>query len=163
MSNEIQTLLNDQITCELYSAYLYLDFSLYFEEEGLPGFSHWYRVQAGEEQQHALRIIRFLQDTGAHITLSPIGKPDADFMDLMTVIRMAQEHEKYVTGQILRLCRAADGAADYTTLRFLDWFVNEQREEEKNAAAMCSRAARYTESEAGLYLLDRELAKRGEE
>lgn len=160
MNSETEQLMNQQINRELYSAYLYLDFSVFFEDAGLPGFAHWYRVQAAEEEQHAMRIIRYMEDVKANITLSRIDAPDVDCEDVTTVLQKAREHEQFITSLILRLCRVADSANDYTTLRFLDWFVNEQREEETNADYMCSRVALCGDNEDGFYMLDRELAKR---
>ena len=103
----VAELLNEQINKEFYSAYLYLDFSNYFEEEGLDGFANWYKVQAQEERDHAMLFLQYLQNNSAKVTLEAIPKPDKELTDRLQVLRYGLEHEQYVTSLIHTLYDAA--------------------------------------------------------
>ena len=124
----VAELLNEQINKEFYSAYLYLDFSNYFEEEGLDGFANWYKVQAQEERDHAMLFLQYLQNNSAKVTLEAIPKPDKELADRLQVLRYGLEHEQYVTSLIHTLYDAAYTVKDFRTMQFLDWFVKEQGE-----------------------------------
>ena len=160
LNEKIAKLLNAQVNAELYSAYLYLDFSNYFEDEGLDGFAHWYEIQAQEERDHAFMIRRYLIDSGHRITFEAIAKPDKVFKTHMDPLKAGLEHEKYVTSLITTIYAAAFEAKDFKTMQFLDWFVKEQGEEEKNADDLIKKMQLFGSEPKGLYMLNQELAAR---
>lgn len=160
MEQAISRLLNDQINKEFYSAYLYLDMASFYQAKGLDGFANWFEVQAKEEQDHALLIYRYLQNNGQAVVLQPIAKPDHASASLADPLRASLEHERYITSQIDALYGAAQAAGDYRTLQFLDWFVKEQGEEEKNAADLITKMELFGSDARGLYLLNGEMKAR---
>lgn len=160
LNAKVHELLNDQINKELYSAYLYLDFSNYFKQAGLDGFANWYMVQAQEERDHAMLFYTYLQNENMPVTLSAIAKPDKVLDSHMTVLKAGLEHEEYVTSLINNIYGAAYDVRDFRTMQFLDWFVKEQLEEEENADKMVSKYKLFGDDPKSLYLLDQELAAR---
>ena len=147
LDKKVQKLLNDQINKELFSAYLYLDISNYFYDKGLEGFGNWYKIQAKEEQDHADLMLQYLQNNGERITLEAIEKPD-------------HTYEQLVTSLIHAIYDAAQAVKDYRTMQFLDWFVKEQGEEEKNADDMIKKYDLFGSDAKALYMLDNELKAR---
>lgn len=160
LSEKVKTLLNEQINKELYSAYLYLEFSNYYQEEGLEGFANWYYVQAQEERDHAMLMLKYLQNNSCHITLEIIEKPDKVMKSLKDPLVFGLEHEQYVTSLIHDIYDAAHEDKDYRTMQFLDWFVKEQGEEEKNSEDMIRKYELFGTDPRSLYLLDSELKSR---
>lgn len=160
LNEKVAALLNDQINKEFYSAYLYLDFSNYYANEGLDGFANWYRVQAQEEQDHAMLFYDYLHNNNYKVTLEAVGKPDKVFADYAAPLQAALEHEQYVTELINNIYRAAVEVKDFRTTQFLDWFVKEQGEEEKNAGDLVRKMELYGSDPKALYMLDSELAAR---
>ena len=160
MNEKIAALLNDQINKELYSAYLYLDISNFYNEKNLDGYANYYMIQAQEERDHALLFLKYMQSNGLKVTLEAIGKPDKEFSSILAPLEAAAEHERYVTALINDIYNEAYQAKDFRTMKFLDWFVNEQREEEENADRMISRYNLFGSDAKGLYLLDQEYATR---
>ena len=161
MLNEtVSRLLNEQVNKEFYSAYLYLDFSNYFEARGLDGFANWYKIQAQEERDHAMLFYQYLQNNNEKVTLEAIAKPDKALDSDMAVLKAGLEHELYVTGLINELYAAAYAVKDFRTMQFLDWFVKEQGEEETNAEALIKKFDLFGSDARALYMLDSELAAR---
>ena len=160
MNAKVRDLLNQQINKEFYSAYLYLDFSNYFEDAGLDGFANWYMIQAQEERDHAMLFYQFLQNESKKVTLDAIAKPDKVFKCDMDVLKAGLEHEIYVTSLIHDIYAEAHEAKDFRTMQFLDWFVKEQGEEETNANDMITKMELFGTDPRGLYLLNQELAAR---
>ena len=160
LDRKVTELLNTQVNQEFYSAYLYLDFANYYEEQGLSGFSNWYRVQAQEERDHAMLFIQYLQNNGEHVSLEAVAKPDQTFSDNTAPLAAGLAHERYVTGLIHTIYDAAYSARDFRTMQFLDWFVKEQGEEEKNAEDLIKKMELFGADSKGLYLFDQELAAR---
>lgn len=160
MDAKVYELLNDQINKELYSAYLYLSFADYYEEEGLEGFANWYEIQAQEERDHALIFRNYLHDNGCKVKLLAIDQPDKEFSAHIEPLEAALEHEKYVTGLINDIFAAAHDAKDYRTMKFLDWFIEEQMEEEDTADTMVTRMKLFGSDAKALYDLDQECASR---
>ena len=160
MNEKIAALLNDQINKEFYSAYLYLDIANYYDELDLDGYANYYMVQAQEERDHALLIMKYMQNNGLKVTLEAIGKPDKTFASVLAPLEIAAEHERYVTSLINNIYHEAHQAKDYRTMKFLDWFVDEQMEEEDSADSMISRYKLFGQDAKGLYLLDQEYAAR---
>ncbi len=157
---KVSKLINEQINKELYSAYLYLDFSIYYEDRGLDGFANWYMVQAQEERDHAMLMLKYLQNNGEKVTLEAVAKPDKAPIELIDPLKMGLEHERYVTGLINDIYAAAYNVKDFRTMQFLDWFVKEQCEEEKTADDMIKKMELFGNDSKGLYSLDSEFAAR---
>ena len=151
MNSKIASLLNEQINKEFYSAYLYLDMANYYSEQHLDGYANYYTIQAQEERDHALLFMKYMQNNGLKVTLEAIGKPDKTFDGVLSPLEIAAEHERYVTSH-------ADG--DYRTMKFLDWFVDEQMEEEESADKMIAQYKLFGQDPRGLYLLNQEYAAR---
>ena len=160
MDARVYELLNDQINKELYSAYLYLSFADYYEEEGLEGFANWYEIQAAEERDHALIFRNYLHENDQVVKLGPIAQPDKTFTDHLQPLEAALEHEKYVTSLINAIYDAAVEAKDWRTCKFLDWFIEEQQEEEDTASTMVTRMKLFGSDAKALYDLDQENAAR---
>ena len=156
MDQKVYELLNDQINKELYSAYLYLSFADYYEEEGLSGFANWYEIQAAEERDHALIIRKYLHENDLNVTLGAIDAPNKTFSNFLEPLEAALEHEKYVTSLIHDIYAAALEVHDYRTMKFLDWFIEEQQEEEDNADTMVTRMKLFGSDAKALYDLDQE-------
>lgn len=161
MNEKIVEGLNRQINMELYSAYLYLEINNYFLRRGLVGFAHWYAVQSHEECEHAMRIYRFLHDEGETVDLQPIARPDGPFTSDAAVVAFALTHERLVTQCIHEIYDLAFASHDHRVMRFLDWFVDEQTEEEVNANAIVDKLRLFGGDASGLLLLDREMGDRG--
>ena len=160
MKENVARLLNEQINKELYSAYLYLDIANFYDAMDLDGYANYYMIQAQEERDHALLFMKYMQVNGLKVTLEAIGKPDKTFETVLDPLEVAAEHERYVTALINAIYHEAHQAKDYRTMKFLDWFVDEQMEEEENADSMISRYKLFGQDPRGLYLLDQEYAGR---
>ena len=160
MNEKVHELLNQQINKEFYSAYLYLDFSNYFEDVGLDGFANWYKIQAQEERDHAMLFYQYLQNENQKVTLEAIAKPDKVFSCHMDVLKAGLEHEEYVTSLINDIYAAAYDVKDFRTMQFLDWFVKEQGEEETNANDLITKMDLFGSDPKSLYMLNQELAAR---
>ena len=160
MNERVHQLLNEQINKELYSAYLYLDFSNYFKRVGLDGFANWYMLQAQEERDHAMLFYQYLQNESQVVTLEAVAKPDKEINCHMDVLKAGLEHEKYVTSLINDIYAEAYKIHDFRTMQFLDWFVKEQGEEETNANDMITKMELFGSDPRSLYMLNQELAAR---
>ncbi|MBS5589513.1 ferritin [Lawsonibacter sp. OA9] len=160
LDKKVAELINNQINKEFYSAYLYLDFSVYYEEVGLDGFANWYMIQAQEERDHAVLMLQYLQNNGEKVTLEAIAKPDKELKDKLQVLELGLEHERYVTSLIHTIYEAAYSAKDFRTMQFLDWFVKEQGEEEKTAEDMIKKMRLFGDDAKSLYALNSEMAGR---
>ena len=160
MNEKVRELLNQQINKEFYSAYLYLDFSNYFQARGLDGFANWYMIQAQEERDHAMLFYQYLQNENQVVTLDAIAKPDKEITCHMDVLKAGLEHEKYVTSLINDIYAAAYEVKDFRTMQFLDWFVKEQGEEETNANDLITKMELFGTDPKSLYMLNQELSAR---
>ena len=160
LDTKVRELLNQQINKEFYSAYLYLDFSNYFERRGLDGFANWYYIQAQEERDHAMLFYRYLQNNDELVELDAIAKPDKVLDSHMTVLKAGLEHERYVTSLINNIYAEAYSEKDFRTMQFLDWFVKEQGEEETNANDLITKYELFGSDAKGLYMLNSELKAR---
>ncbi len=160
LNAKVKELLNQQVNKEFYSAYLYLDFSNYFETRGLDGFANWYKIQAQEERDHAMLFYQYLHNNNETVTLDAIAKPDKELDSDMAVLQAGLEHEIYVTSLINDIYAAAYEVKDFRTMQFLDWFVKEQGEEETNATDLISKMELFGSDPKSLYMLNSELAGR---
>ena len=160
MDKKDAELLNDQINKEFYSAYLYLDMANFYSAKGLDGFANWYEIQAKEEQDHAMLMYKYLHNNDQAVTLNAVAKPDKEYQELMDPLKAAHAHEQYVTGLINVIYAAAQEVNDFRTVQFLDWFVKEQGEEEKNSSDMIRKMELFGDDAKALYMLNSELAGR---
>ena len=160
MDKKVASLLNQQVNKEFYSAYLYLDMANYYIDMDLDGFGNWYTIQAQEERDHAMLMMQNLHNNGVKVTLDAIDKPDKVFKKPIDPLVAAAEHERYVTDLIHTIYEAALKVKDFRTMQFLDWFVKEQGEEEKNADGMVKKFELFGDDPKSLYLLNQELAGR---
>ena len=160
MDQKVAYLLNDQINKEFYSAYLYLDMANFYTRKGLDGFANWYEIQAKEEQDHAMLMYQYLHNNDVEVTLEAIAKPDKAFSTLMDPLKAGLEHEKYVTSLINNIYSAAVAVNDFRTTQFLDWFIKEQGEEEKNSTDLITKMELFGDDARSLYMLNAELAGR---
>ncbi len=157
---EVKKLLNEQINKEFYSAYLYLSIANYYAEKNLNGFENWFLVQAREEQDHALLFRQYLINEGEEIALTAIDAPAKHFDSFRAPLSASLEHERFVTQSIYNIYAQAQKAGDYRTVNFLNWFVTEQGEEEKNADELIKRYDLFGADAKGLYMLNADLAAR---
>ncbi len=162
LSPKLQDAINAQIKHEFYSSHLYLSMSAYFECNTLPGLAKWMRVQAAEEESHALKFFNYVNDRGGRVLMSAIDQPPTEFESPLDVFQKALEHERKVTALINDLYALALQENDYATQGMLQWFIAEQVEEEKNAAEIVEQLKRIGASSGGLFQLDHHLGKRGE-
>lgn len=160
MNTQLIKLLNEQINKEFYSAYLYLDISNFYNDKNLGGFGNWFTVQAKEEQDHALLFSQYLLNNSIPVKLEAIAAPDKVFGDFREPLAAALEHERFVTASINKIYEEAYNSKDYRTMQFLDWFIKEQLEEEKNADELVSRYDLFGTDAKGLYMLDAEMKTR---
>jgi ferritin len=160
IKEKIQIAINEQINKEFFSAYLYLSMSAYCESINLPGFANWFRVQYQEENTHALKLYNYLMERGAKVELKAIDKPKTEWSSPLEVFKDTLEHEKYVTNLINNLYEISLCEKDFATSSFLQWFINEQVEEEATASLILEQVKRVENSNDGLFILDKELATR---
>ncbi len=162
LSQTLQDAINEQIGHEFYSAHLYLSMSAYFECNTLPGMAKWMRVQAAEEETHALKFFDYVNARGGRVRLSALDQPPTEFESPLDVFSKSLEHERKVTALINKLYALAQQENDYATQVMLQWFITEQVEEEKNASEIVEQLKRLGPSTGGLVHYDRQLGKRGE-
>ncbi len=160
MDQKVMQLLNEQVNKELYSAYLYLDMANFYSDKGLDGFANWFEIQAKEEQDHAMLFYQYLHNNDCKVTLEAIAKPDKTYTALSDPLHAGLEHERYVTSLINAIYAAAQAVNDFRTVQFLDWFIKEQGEEEKNSTDLITKMELYGSDPRSLYMLNSELAGR---
>jgi len=161
LSDKLQKALNDQITHEFYSAYLYLSMSTHFESGNLPGMARWMRLQAGEEQAHALKLFDYVNERNGRVNLQSIPQPPVDFGTPKAVFDQVLKHEQEVTALIIQLYELALAEKDYAAQGMLQWFITEQVEEEKHAGEIVETFRMVGESPMAMMMLDRQLGSRG--
>jgi len=161
LGDKLQKAMNNQITDEMYSAYLYLSMSAHFEAGNLPGMARWMRLQAGEEQAHALKFFDYINERNGRVTLQAIPQPPADFGTPKAVFDQVLKHEQDVTSLIRQLYELAVEEKDYAAQGMLQWFISEQVEEEKHAGEIVETFKMLGESPMALIMLDRQLGSRG--
>ena len=160
LSKAMQDALNEQVRAELYSSYLYLAMSAYCQSAGYQGFGHWFRVQSGEEQDHAMKFFDYISDRGGRAVLKGIDAPPVNYPSPVDCMEKALEHERKITGLIGKLVDLAQKEKDHATQVFLQWFVSEQVEEEKNVVEILEQLRLVGKQGPSLFLVDRSLAGR---
>ncbi len=162
MDNKITKALNDQINNELYASYLYLSMSAWFETQNWPGFASWMKVQSQEEYDHAMKIYDYINERGESVVLAAVAAPQTTWTKPIDAFKAAAAHEKQVTGNFQDLTDLAIALKDHATQIFLQWFVTEQVEEEKNADEVIQSLIKVGDSTGALFMLDRQLGKRSD-
>ncbi|WP_027720483.1 ferritin [Maridesulfovibrio zosterae] len=161
MSNKVlEKALNEHLNAELYSAYLYLSMSAYFSNIGLSGFANWMRVQAQEEQFHAMKFYDYINERGGCVKLTAIDAPEIKWENPLACIEAVLEHEQKVTALINHLVDLAIEERDHATNIFLQWFVTEQVEEEDNVNDVLSKVRLIEGKGNGMFIMDKELGAR---
>ncbi len=160
LSDKMEEALNKQINAEWYSAYLYRSMAAYFLNQNLKGFAHWMQVQAGEEQGHGQKFFDYINDRTGKVVLTAIIAPPAEWKSPTAAFEAVYAHEQKVTGLINDLVDKAKKENDYATQAMLQWFVNEQVEEEANAYEILEKLKMIKDSAQGLFMMDAVLAQR---
>jgi len=161
ISKTMQDAINAQINKEMFSSYLYLSMAAYFENTGLSGAAKWMYVQSGEETEHAMKFFAHLIDRGGKVELAAIAAPETAWAGPMAAFKAVSEHEQMITKSIYDLYEVALAEKDYPAQVLLQWYINEQVEEEKNATQVIESMSRIEAHETAILQLDHQLAKRG--
>jgi len=160
LSAKTREALNKHLNAEVYSSYLYLSMSAYFEALNLRGFGNWMRVQAQEEMVHAMKFYKWLVDQGARVLLQPLEGPPTEWKSPLEAFKAALKHEQLITSKIHDLANKAVAEKDHATNVFLHWFVSEQVEEEATANEIVEKLKMIKDSGGGLLMLDHQMEKR---
>ncbi len=160
LSKKMDKALNGQINAEIYSSYMYLSMSAWFEQAGLAGLANWMRQQAQEEMFHGMKIFDFVNERGARVILEAIIQPPSDWKSALDVFQATLAHEQKVTGLINDLTNLALDERDHATNIFLQWFISEQVEEEAGVGAILDKLKLIGKESGGLFALDQELGQR---
>ncbi|MBI5670585.1 MAG: ferritin [Chloroflexi bacterium] len=160
LSDRMKTALNDQINMEFGASFQYLAMAAYFEAENLLGFANWMHVQAEEENGHAMKFYHYINSRRGRVTLKALSAPKTEWSSPLEAFQDALKHEQKVTASINNLVNLAIQESDHATNSFLQWFVDEQVEEEASVDAVIQDLKRIGDSSQGLFMLDRELAGR---
>ncbi len=160
ISAKMQKALNDQINFEFYSSYLYLSMSAFFNRQSLSGFGNWMRVQTQEEGVHAIKLYDFLSERDGKVVLQTIKQPPNDWKSPLEVFQQSYAHEQKVTSNFHEITDLALKEKDHTTATYVQWFINEQIEEEANAKKIVDQLKMIKSDVNALLLLDRELGAR---
>ncbi|MGQ9707943.1 MAG: ferritin [bacterium] len=160
IAKKIEAAFNEQIKHELESAYLYLAMASYFDRAGFPGMGRWMRAQVQEELTHAMRFYKHIIDRGGEVKLQPLSILAQHWDSPLQAFEAAYEHEKFITGKINELVRLAQAESDFASNSLLQWFVDEQVEEEDSTAKIAQDLRRVGQDGRGVMMLDRELGQR---
>lgn len=160
INEKLQNAFNVQINKEFYSAYLYLAMKTYFMEQNLLGFANWFDVQVQEENAHAMGMFNYLDERGGKIELMAVDKPDFKGVNPLEIFEEVLVHEQFVTSRINALYDVAEEVKDRAAMKFLDWYVDEQVEEESSVEAILSTLKLIGEDKNALLLLDKDLSTR---
>lgn len=157
---KIEQAINEQINAEMYSAYLYLSMAAYAQTIGLKGFANWLKIQYQEENDHAMIFYNYVIERGGKITLEAIEKPQTEWKSIADVFEHVLQHEQFVTARIHNLMTIAIDEKDYATVSLLNWFVDEQVEEEATVEDFLNTLRMGNDFKGAIFMLDREAATR---
>ncbi|MCR4680554.1 MAG: ferritin [Bacteroidales bacterium] len=160
LNKKIEEAINAQINAELWSAYLYLSMATQCHDLGYSGMANWFEIQFKEEQDHAQIFYKYVISRGGRVTLKAIDKVQTKWKDPLAMFKNTLEHEQVVTSLINNLYALATKEKDYATQSMLQWFIDEQVEEEENARTLIDNLKMIDGNGYGLYMLDKELAAR---
>lgn len=159
MNEKIEKALNEQVAMEAKAHYLYLSIASYYEVNAMEGVANFFYAQAEEEKMHMMKIFRYINEMDGHALVPGIPKPDNNFEDVLTTFKMVYEHEKKVTQSINNIVDLATKEKDHGTYNFLQWFVEEQREEEASMRAIIDKINLIGDGPQSLYFIDREISE----
>jgi ferritin len=160
LDSKIQDAFNEQLNAELFSSYLYLSMSAYFESQNLKGMAHWMRTQAQEELQHALKFFDFINERGGRVLLAKVKEPKTEWSSAVDAFDEACKHESLVTGLINALVELSLKEKDHAANAFLQWFVTEQVEEESTVQEITDKLRFVGDNAVALFMIDQELGQR---
>jgi ferritin len=160
MDKKLVKAINDQLNFEIYSSYLYFAMSSHLKSMNLNGFANWMDVQAKEEMTHVMKFYNYLHDRGEDVELEAVDKPPKSWKSVQEIFEQAYKHEQLVSSKINKLADMSLAVKDHATNVFLQWFINEQIEEEANALNVVQQVKMFKDSPNGLFMIDRELAQR---
>ena len=160
IGKKMEKSINSQIQAEFESSYLYLSMAAWFEDADLPGCAHWMEKQAQEEWEHGMRFYKYLVSRGGRVELGPIAAPKKEWKDATNVFEEVLAHEEKVTSLIYAMVEQAEKEKDYGTRSMLNWFVDEQVEEEEHATEILARLKNSGNSPIACQMLDRDLGNR---
>lgn len=160
LSPELHKAINAQVNAELWSAYLYLAMSLDAEAKGYKGVANWFYIQFQEEQAHARIFMNYMNSRDAKVELLPVEAVPSTWDSVLDMFKKTLEHEKKVTALINELAVIANQDRDYASINRLNWFIDEQVEEEESARGMVATVEAVEGNKYGMYMLDKELAAR---
>jgi ferritin len=160
MKEKMLKTLNEQINKEIYSAYLYLSMSAYLMSKNLPGFANYMRVQYQEEMSHAMKLYDYLLERGEKVVLKEIAAVKTEWEDVIDIFEDTLKHEEFITDSINNVLGVAHDVRDYATINMLQWYVNEQVEEEAHVSGVLEQLKMIDGKGSGLFMLDREMQNR---
>ena len=160
ISKKLQNAINKQINKELYSEYLYLSMAAYLESIGLEGFANFFKVQVQEERFHTMKFFDYVNERGGRVVLEAIDRPQIEFKSPVEIFEIAYKHEQYVTKLINELMEAAIKENDHAAKSFLNWYIDEQVEEEASMDKILNQLKMIGGKGQGMLMLDKELATR---
>jgi len=160
LTEKMQNALNDQVAAEFYSAFLYLSMSAYLDSIDMPGAANWMEIQYREELTHAEKIFGFIKERDGRAFVKEWKAPPEEWESILHVFEAAYAHEQHVTALIGNLLETAREEKDHASEVFLQWFINEQVEEEASVKAIVQQLKLVQESKNGLFMIDRELGSR---
>lgn len=160
LSKTMQEALNDQLNFELVSSYLYMSMIAYFESENLSGMANWMTIQTDEERQHAQKFFDFINERDGRVILKDIDMLKTEWKSPLDAFEDALEHEQKVTARINKLVDLAIKESDHATNSFLQWFVDEQVEEEASVKAIIDKLKFVKDNPVAVFMIDQELAGR---
>lgn len=160
LNPKVEKLVNEQINKELYSAYLYQAMAAYFAAGNLPGMAHWMNAQTQEEVIHAFKFYNHIVERGGRVVLEAIEKPPVEWDSPLAAFEAALKHERFISDSIYKIYDAVVETKDHATKPLLDWFVNEQIEEEDNATSNVEKTKLVQGNGQGILMLDKEMSAR---
>ena len=160
ISKKLQDAINAQVQAEFYSAYLYLSMSVYSATKNLKGFAHWLKLQYNEEISHGMKMMNFLLERGGTAKLAKIDAPPTDFGTPLKMFEQVLKHEQHVTALITKLYELSLAEKDYPAQSMLQWYIDEQVEEEANAGEIVAKLEMIPDKSSAIFYLDKELGKR---
>lgn len=159
-NKKVEEILNKQVNAEFWSAFMYLSMASWFESKGLKGFANWMRVQFQEETAHALKIHNYIITRGGEAKLEKLDAVPVEWKNIMEVFEETYKHECKVTDMIHKCYNVAADERDHASTNMLQWFIDEQVEEEQNVTAIIDQLKLIGDNGQAIYLLDKELATR---
>lgn len=160
INKNVEKILNEQINAEFWSAYFYLSMSNYFNANGMPGFANWMKVQFEEETFHAMKMLDYVNERGGRVILEPIAEVACEWNGVVNIYEETLAHEEKVTSLINGCMNVAIEEKDHATVNFLQWFVDEQVEEEAGVSEILDQLKMFKGEGHGLYMMDKEFKTR---